>query len=95
MDETDKVVELELGCVPEAAISGGVLIRTDQSTFLTFNAVRVTDNQQREGIGHAVVEFPRCLLAEFGYPNDEALAGHPLYASGLRAYGIFEVLNSS
>ncbi len=64
MDEIDKVIELELGGVPEAAISGGVLIRTDQSTILTFKAERVIDNQQREGIGHAVVEFPRALYAE-------------------------------
>jgi hypothetical protein len=32
---------------------------------------------------------------KFGYPNDEALPGHPLYSRGLRNYGIFEVLNST
>jgi hypothetical protein len=32
---------------------------------------------------------------KFGYPNDEALPGHPLYPKGLSYYGLFEVLNSS
>lgn len=43
----------------------------------------------------AVLRFPRCEILKFGYPNDEALAGHPLYAHGLGAYGIFEVIESS
>ncbi len=30
-----------------------------------------------------------------GPPNDEALAGHPLYARGLKHYAAFEVLESS
>ena len=35
------------------------------------------------------------MVATYGYPNDEALAGHPLYLSGLRHYGVFEVLEPS
>ena len=30
----------------------------------------------------------------FGYPNDEALAGHRLYPKGLRHYGVWEVMDS-
>jgi hypothetical protein len=30
-----------------------------------------------------------------GYPDNEALPGHPLYSKGLRHYGRYEVLESS
>jgi hypothetical protein len=43
----------------------------------------------------AVLRFPLCHIFKFGYPNDEALPGHPLYSKGLSYYGLFEVLNSS
>jgi len=42
-----------------------------------------------------VFRFQGCLQTRFGYPNDEALGGHPLYAGGLRHYALFEVLNSA
>jgi hypothetical protein len=35
------------------------------------------------------------MIATFGYPNDEALPGHPLYGAGLGPYGVFEVSDSS
>ncbi len=96
MEEIDKVVELDLGYTPEAAISGAVLVQTEQSTFLTFNAMRKV-GQRREPAGSALVEFPFCQCTLFGYPNDEALPGHPLYSNGLDSggYGIYEVLNPS
>ncbi len=40
--------------------------------------------------GTGVIEFHDCLIREFGYPNDEALGGHPLYERGLRFYGVYE-----
>jgi len=43
----------------------------------------------------AVLRFPACKIVKFGYPNDEALPGHPLYPKGLSYYGLFEVLDSS
>jgi hypothetical protein len=43
----------------------------------------------------AVLRFPICQILKFGYPNDEALPGHPLYAKGLRHYNLFEVLDST
>jgi len=33
-------------------------------------------------------------IYKFGYPNDEVLSSHPMWAYGLRSYGIYEVLNS-
>jgi hypothetical protein len=42
----------------------------------------------------AVVEFDRCVSAKLGSPNDEALAGHPLYGKGLEFYAAQQVINS-
>lgn len=43
----------------------------------------------------AVIYFPRCTLFTFGLPNDETIAGHPLYAHGLKPYAIHVVQNST
>ena len=98
MPEPETIIELELGCRPEAAISGAVLVQTERSAFLTFNAMRPTDRVSPYGghyveeAGIALVEFPTCAITKFGYPNDEAWNGIPR-TRGL-GYGIFEVLNS-
>jgi hypothetical protein len=97
MDETgtDVVVELDVGYVPEAAVSGPLLIQDDRQAVLTFNAMRVLDGGRHEPAGTAIVELEGCSLTKFGYPNDEARPGHPLYAKGLGGYGVYEVLGSS
>lgn len=43
----------------------------------------------------AVLTAERCLVFQFGPPNDEAIAGHRLYSLGLESYSAFEVLNST
>ena len=91
----DKIVRFDVGFEPEAAVSGPVLLQTDNNTFLTFNAVRMTSDGKRGAVGTGVIEFGGCSVTKFGYPNDEALGGHPLYKHGLEAYGVFEVLCSS
>jgi hypothetical protein len=93
--ERDKVVLLEIGFEPEAAVSGPVLLQSDYDAFLTFNAVKMQPDGGRGSVGTGVIEIVRCSITRFGYPNDEALAGHPLYARGLGCYGVFEVLGSS
>jgi hypothetical protein len=87
-------VPLNLGFLPEAAVSGPVVLQSDTSTVLTFNAVRKLPDGKREAAGTAIVEFDLCFWTTFGYPNDEALPGHPLYGRGLSAYSIFDVHNS-
>jgi hypothetical protein len=94
-DTSDRVIRLDLGYVPEAAVSGPLLIQDDGLALLTFNAMRLRPDGRYEPAGTALVEFQRCSCTRFGYPNDEALPGHPLYRRGLQAYGIFEVLDSS
>jgi hypothetical protein len=41
-----------------------------------------------------ILKFEGVLQYRFGYPNDEALQGHPLYPFGLEHYGFFTVENS-
>ena len=43
---------------------------------------------------YAVVRFDGVIQYTFGYPNDEALGGHPLYPAGLEVYAFNEVVNS-
>jgi len=92
----NEVVPYSIGCVPELAVSGPLLLQTDNSTFLTFNAMRIAPDGMRHPAGHAVVEIMGCSITKFGYPNDEAQPGHPLYSRGLDAgEGVYEVLRSS
>jgi hypothetical protein len=95
----DNIVELDLGIRPEAAVSGAVCLQTEARTFLTFNAMRPTNRMSPhsgpslENAGTAIVEFKRCLVSRFGYPNDEARWGIPRY-KGV-SYGIYEVKDST
>jgi len=49
-------------------------------------------SDDEESIG--LVEFHRCYAHRFGAPNDEVVAGHPLYGRGLQAYSAHRVVNS-
>ena len=94
----NEVKLLNIGVVPEAAVSGAVVTQTEYSTFVTFNAMRENKNGMRENAGTALIEFKLCLLTKFGYPNDEAWEGHPLYSEFEKAggaYDFYEVVNSS
>ena len=90
IDSEAKLVELNLGCFPEASVSGAAVLESEISTFLIFNA----KDRDYRSIGVAVVEIAHCIATQFGYPNDEALPGHPLSSLGLRSYKSYEVLNS-
>jgi hypothetical protein len=86
---------LDVGFFPEAAVSEPVLLQTDHVAILTFSAVREKSDGMRDDAGYGVLEFASCSLTKFGYPNDEALPGHPLYKRGLSECGVFEVRNSA
>lgn len=47
------------------------------------------------GGGQVEARFEGVWALTFGWPNDEALNGHPLWGRGLRHYTIQEVFNSS
>src|SRR5215471_19329341 len=91
----DTVVEYDIGCFPELAVSGPVLMAADDLLVFSFNATRLTSDGRRADAGRAVVKVNPCLAFKFGYPNDEALGGHPLYARGFHGVAVYEVLGSS
>lgn len=43
---------------------------------------------------YAVLRFTSCMWTTFGYPNDEALEGHPMSGRGFDSFGVCEVFNS-
>jgi hypothetical protein len=85
MAKEDTVVLYDLGVAPVSDVPYPCFLSTEDESFLLFTATA----------GIAVVRIERCLLSKFGYPNDEALGGHPLYDRGLDFYNVFEVINSS
>jgi hypothetical protein len=92
----DRVVEYDIGCFPELAVSGPLLMADDGRLVFSFNATRLAaDGYHREDAGRCVVRVPSCLAFKFGYPNDEARPGHPLYARGFVGTAVYEVLESS
>jgi hypothetical protein len=63
----------------------------DGDLYLAYivNRARVADHEE-----FAVIKFSGVLHHSFGYPNDEALGGHPLYKLGLSFYA-FNVVSDS
>ena len=91
----DTVVEYDIGCFPELAVSGPVVMAVDERLVFSFNATRPTPDGRRADAGRAVVRVEPCLAFKFGHPNDEALPGHPLYERGFEGVAVYEVLESS
>jgi hypothetical protein len=91
----DTIVEYDIGCFPEPAVSGPVVMAVDERLAFSFNATRPTPGGRRADAGRAVVKVEPCLAFKFGYPNDEALPGHPLYDRGFEGVAVYEVLQSS
>lgn len=92
----ETVVEYDIGCFPELAVSGPLLMADDDRLVFSFNATRLAaDGYHREDAGRAVVRVSSFLALRFGYPNDEARPGHPLYARGFVGTAVYEVLESS
>ena len=99
MGNAEAIVELDIGITPEAAVSGAVLLQSEVSGYLLFNAMCNTSKPfpaggfYKEDAGIAVVELVLCSITKFGYPNDEAWSHIPR-TKGL-AYCVFEVQNSA
>lgn len=82
----EQVIQLRLDFFdPEPNVPEPVLVRSEHVCYLIYN--------ERNGARKSL-RFERCSVAKFGYPNDEALAGHRLYSKGLGFYGCFEVVDS-
>jgi hypothetical protein len=87
-----QVQAFNLGVVPRSDVPRPVLLQSEGACYLLFEG---TADAPPLSDGVAIVTFRSCLISRFGYPNDEALAGHPLFKSGLGFYGVYEVTNSS
>lgn len=83
-----RVVELDLGVIPAPAGSGELVLVDEWSCRLVF----VPSFEPHLIHRVAMATFPGCSQVVFGYPNDEAQPGHPLYADW--SYGFYEVLES-
>lgn len=88
-------VPYDIGFEPESAVPGPVILQTDHAVVLTFNSIRLMSDAPVHGSGCGIVYCDICLLTRYGLPNDEAMAGHPLFAKGLNDSGVYEVINSS
>jgi|KBSSwiStaDraftv2_1062776.scaffolds.fasta_scaffold184404_3 hypothetical protein len=89
----ESVNVIDVGFVPEAAVSGAVLLQSEYSTYLIFNAIKLdADTGRYEDVGLAVCEFVDCMITKFGYPNEEAWHSIPR-TKGL-SYDVCEVANS-
>ena len=88
----DQVVSLSIGLLPESGAPNPILMQNEHDAYVLFEA-QATGSPAETGT--ALVRLRNCLITRFGYPNDEALAAHPLYATGLRFYGVFKVHDSS
>ena len=89
----EKVIELDLGVWPEGGAPMPSLFQDEHDAALVFRAVSRASGVGGDGGG--VVAIQGCSVAKFGYPNDEALGGHPLYSKGLGHYAFYEVEGSS
>jgi hypothetical protein len=87
-----QVQAFNLGFLPRSDVPRPVLLQSEGGCYLLFEG---TADAPPRSNGVVIVTFKSCLVSRFGYPNDEALAGHPLFKAGLSFYGVFEVNNSS
>ncbi|HEY1174238.1 MAG TPA: hypothetical protein VGH19_22925 [Verrucomicrobiae bacterium] len=87
-------VPYDIGFKPEAAVPDPIIFQSEDAIMLAFCAVKEMPDGMRADAGFGIIDFKGCMATKFGYPNDEALPGHPLYEWGLSAYDVFEVINS-
>jgi hypothetical protein len=87
----DEVIKLDVPWLPDPHESDPRLF-ADAFTMMVI--YEVAETAPTDDV-YAVLRFQTCRIVKFGYPNDEALPGHPLYPKGLRCYGLFEVRDSS
>jgi len=86
---------IDVGCVPSVSDSGEFFLQSALlDAFVIFRAKTKVSTGKYTDAGWAVVRLKRCMQSKFGYPNDEAFPGHPLYGKGFSGLGIFEVGNS-
>lgn len=87
---TESFRPLDIGFSPEAAVSGPILLQSDLSTTLIFNATKKIGGKYAS-VGHGIVTFKNCSITKFGYPNDDAWRAIPRTKNlTYDAYEVFE-----
>ena len=106
VDDLDGVIEREDLPPPCSGAPVPRLIADDHHACLSYNVSDpswIAEGRQNQGLGlpdgrpSDCVAFVR-LSADslmYGFPNDEAMGGHPLADRGYDGYAVYEVLNSS
>ena len=108
VDGLDEVVERRDLPLPDPGAPEPLVVASERRVVLEYRVRGVWPGQMGAGgrmilpedvpDGYdpvAFVEFDRTRAHFLGSPNDEAIAGLPLAARGLRPYGIYEIRNSS
>jgi len=83
----------EIGCLPSPSVDAATLLQNEEGAFLIFFAIEPTG----KALGVAVLKCAGCSATRLGYPNDEGLREHQLWAKGLAEldYPIVELAESS
>ncbi|MGD8869422.1 MAG: hypothetical protein PVI01_17515 [Gemmatimonadales bacterium] len=101
----DRVIEIETAPRPDVGAPLPAVVSDEYHLLLAYivsqpdpnwdgTYVRaVSPDSPDEPIAIVTFKGPYCHL--FGPPNDEAFAGHPLAARGLRRYSVNEIVDSS
>ena len=101
IDDKDRIVALDAIPKPDAGAPMPMVVANERRLIVSYlvqgpptkwDPVELEVSRFEDET--ATVSFDM-LSFKFGYPNDEAMFGHPLYERGLRSYGAWEVLDSS
>ena len=96
---TARVRPYDIGCEPSPSLPAETVIQDGWKTYLMFFAVSkaVGPSGYLDDLGVAVLDCQHCVMAKFGYPNDEGLPEHPLYRCGMAetASSVLEVVDSA
>jgi len=88
----DEVVELR-GLQSSVGAPCPMVLSDEHTLYVAYYMQDEPDEFMLEAVG--LVKFEGFHAFQFGPPNDEAFNGHPLYAKGLRPYGMFQINNST
>ena len=96
---TAQVRHFDIGCEPSPSVPAEIVVQDGWSTYLLFFAVSKGLGQSGylDDLGVALLACHDCIMAKFGYPNDEGLPEHPLYDCGLAdtTSSVLEVMDSA
>lgn len=89
----------DIGCEPSPSVPAETVIQDGWKTYLLFFAVSKAVGQSGylDDLGVAVLDCDHCVMAKFGYPNDEGLPEHVMYRCGMgeAASSVLEVVDSA